>query len=597
MLDYETKVEWSEKLKFGIFMNKIATLPTTQWRIAEDNTFVADRLMRELGISPIISKILTSRDISNADDAKRYLKPSLQDIHNPFLMKDMKAGVQRLIRALYNREKIVVYGDYDADGITSVVVLLKFLREISPDISYYIPDRIAEGYGLHQEAIDKIKAGGATLIITVDCGISDHEQIAYASSLGIDVVILDHHEVSATLPGAVAVINPHRGDCKFPFKHLAAVGIAFNFLIALRGSLRQDGYWSGKRYPNLKEYLDLVALGTIGDISPLTLDNRIFVKTGLELITHSQRPGIVALKEICGIEGQTVDTVKASFSLLPRINAAGRIDSPMEAVNLLLCDDIQEARTIARRLDEYNRRRQLMEKNILREIAGEIEEVADYDAKKAFVFASENWHPGVIGIVASRLVEQYCRPVILISIKEGIGKGSGRSCGAFNIYQYLKKCEPLLLSFGGHRYAAGISIKQENIAEFNKQLDAALSEKADASVFLSQTFIDVQCSLNDIDHELLAQIEMLAPFGTENPEPVMCVRNVCVSSPSVVGNNHLRIRVSGDGVSCNSIWFSKGQFVHLLPGTSLDIAFTPQISHWRGVADIQLKMRDIAISA
>jgi single-stranded-DNA-specific exonuclease len=237
-----------------------------------------------------------------------------------------------------------------------------------------------------------------------------------------------------------------------------------------------------------------------------------------------------------------------------------------------------------------------MEKSILQEITGEIEKAA-YDAKKAFVFASENWHPGVIGIVASRLVEQYRRPAILISIKDGIGKGSGRSFGEFNIYQYLKKCESLLLSYGGHRYAAGISIKEENIGEFIKQLDRAMSEKTDASAFLSQTIIDVQCNLNDIDHELLSEIAMLAPFGTENPEPVMCVRNVCVSSPAIVGNNHLRIRVSGDGVSCNSIWFSKGQFIHALSGTSLDIAFTPQISHWRGTSDIQLKMRDIAISA
>lgn len=578
-------------------MIKVTTLPTTQWRIAEVNKFISDQLMRELGINPIISMILTSRDISNADDAKRYLMPSLKDIHNPFLMKDMQAGVHRLIRAVYSREKIVIYGDYDADGITSVVVLLKFLREISPDVSYYIPDRIDEGYGLHREGIDKIKAEGVKLIITVDCGISDHEQIAYAKSLGMDVIILDHHAVPSILPDAVAVINPHRDDCEFPFKHLAAVGIAFNFLIALRGDLRQDGYWNCKKYPNLKAYLDIVALGTIGDISPLIMDNRIFVKTGLELITESQRPGIIALKEICGLESQIVDTMKASFSLLPRINAAGRIASPKEAVNLLLTDDIQEARAIARRLDEYNKKRQIMEKDVLREIVGEIEKGTVYDKKKAFVFASEKWHPGVIGIVASRLVDQYCRPAILISIKEGIGRGSGRSIGDFNIYEHLKKCESLLLTYGGHKYAAGISIREENLNEFVAQFDNVMCEKTDISEFVSQTVIDVQCNLNDIDHELLSQIEMLAPFGTENPEPVICVRNVCVNSPVIVGNNHLRIRVSRDGVSCNSIWFSKGQFIHSLPETSLDIAFTPQISHWKGVSDIQLKMRDISIPA
>ncbi len=577
-------------------MNAI-NLPTTRWFLCSGNKEIRDMLVRELGINPIISQILTNRNIHNIDEAKRYLSPSLNDLHNPFMMKGIQEGVHRLIRAIYSREKISIYGDYDADGVTSVVALLKFLQDIDVPATYYIPNRIAEGYGLHKKIIDEIKASGVTLIITVDCGISDHEQISYAKSMGVDVIILDHHEISGSLPDALAVINPHREDCQFPFKHLAAVGIVFNFLIALRGSLRQEGFWVNNRYPNLKNYLDLVALGTIGDISPLVDENRIFTKIGLELISEGARPGVRALKEICGIDLQPVDANKASFTLLPRINAAGRVASPEDAVQLLLAENMDEARGLSKKLDEYNRRRQAIEKTIFQDVLKEIGQIGDPETVSSLVFASSDWHQGVVGIVASRLVERFSRPAILISVKDGIGKGSGRSIPDFNIYQGLKKCESLLLSYGGHQFAAGISIREENINRFAKLLDETIREGNDISKFVSNTLIDAQCKLRDINYDLLSQIDMLAPFGRKNPEPVMCARNVNVTSPSVVGNNHLRIKVNEGGVSCNSIWFSKGQFLNSLTGTLLDIAFTPQISDWKGSGDIQLKMKDIAIPA
>jgi single-stranded-DNA-specific exonuclease len=574
---------------------KIAGLPTTYWKLTEGNQDIQSLFVRELGITPTLSRILMSRQILTTEHAHRYLSPSLNDLHNPFLMKDMQKGVERLIKAIHTNETVGIYGDYDVDGITSVVVLLKFLRDMGHHAVYYIPDRIQEGYGLNRNAIEKLRAEGVALIVTVDCGISDHEQICFAKSIGMDTIVLDHHEVPNTIPDAVAVIDQNREECRFPFKNLAAVGIVFNFLIALRGALRKDGFWANRKYPNLKEYLDLVALGTIGDISPLVDENRIFAKIGLDLITEGRRVGLKALKEVCAIDNQVIDTAKASFCLIPRINAAGRLASASEAVQLLLTDDMNEARDIANRLEVYNRKRQSMEKAILHEILDEIDKNINPEEVGSLVFASNKWHPGVIGIVASRLVDRYYRPAIIISLKDGIGKGSGRSVAGFNIYQGLKKCDSLLLSYGGHRYAAGISIREENIKEFAVLLENTIRNDMDISEFISQTFIDAQCNLHDINHELMSQIGMLAPFGSKNPEPVLCVRNIRISSQSVVGNSHLWMRVSGNGVSHNSIWFTKGHFINSLSGDAMDIAFTPQISHWKGISDIQLKLKDMSV--
>lgn len=554
-------------------------------------------LARELSIHRIVSRILTSRQIMTPDDANRYLYPSLHNLHNPLLMKDMQKGVQRLIKAINDHEKIVIYGDYDADGVTSVAVLMKFLSAIVNTVSYYIPDRIEEGYGLNGHAIEKMKADGVTLLITVDCGISDHEQISYARSCGIDTIILDHHEVPQNLPDALAIINQNRKDCNFPFKDLAAVGIVFNFLIALRGRLRKDGFWFNKKYPNLREYLDLVALGTIGDICPLVDENRIFAKIGLDLITECKRVGLKALKEICRVENQVIDSGKASFCLIPRINAAGRVASANEAVQLLLTENIEEARLIAQNLETYNRKRQAVERNILNDILEEIKKKTDPEKVRSLVFASDKWHPGVIGIVASKLVDRFCRPTILISLKDGIGKGSGRSVADFNIYEGLKECHSLLLSYGGHRYAAGISIKEEYIKEFSGMFEDVISKEIHDSAFVSQTNIDAVCNLSDITHELISQIGRLAPFGSGNPEPILCVRNVNVASQSVVGNNHLCMRLKGDGMAYNSIWFNKGHLIDFLSGPALDIAFTPHMSNWNGVYDIQLKMKDMSLPA
>lgn len=567
-------------------------LPTTKWRIPEDDApEIQANLIKELCIHPVLARILANRSIIDPAEAKKFFSPSLADLHSPFLMKDMQTGVERVIRAINRKERITIYGDYDVDGITSLVILFKFLRDIRADVRSYIPDRIEEGYSLNLKAIDRIKANGTSLIITVDCGSSDIDEIAYAGSQGIDVVVLDHHEVPDVLPRAAAIINTNRPDCRFPFKDLAGVGIVFNFLIALRSKLRDAGFWSQSAYPNLKEYLDLVALGTIGDISPLTGENRIFTRIGLELINKGTRAGLKALMSACGIDS-SLDSIIASFTLIPRINAAGRIASPEDSIKLLLTDNPAEAAAIARKLESYNRERQSLEKAIFSDALSVIE--GTEGSHPAFILSSAKWHPGVIGIVASKLVDIYYRPVMLISLKNGIGKGSGRSVSEINLHEILNACNSYLLAHGGHRYAAGISIREDMIGEFRKAFFAMLSRQGDVSGIGPQTVIDAQCTLAEVDGNLVSQFEMLAPFGNMNPEPVLYSKQVQVSSLSVAGNRHLRMRVSGDGVSRNSIWFGKGSFMGSISEPLHDIIFTPQVNNWNGSSSIQLKIRDMA---
>lgn len=590
-----TKIKIKINSENVILMNKPShLLPTTRWRIPENDVpEVQASLVKELGIHPVLARILANRSIKSPAEAKKFFSPSLSDLYSPFLMKDMQTGVGRVILAINRNERITIYGDYDVDGITSLVILFKFLKETQADVRYYIPDRVEEGYSLNMKAIDKIKANGTSLIITVDCGSSDTDEIAYANSLGIDVIVLDHHEVPATLPRATATINTNRSDCRFPFKELAGVGIVFNFLIALRSKLRDEGFWSQTAYPNLKEYLDLVALGTIGDISPLADENRIFTRIGLELINKGNRVGLKALMSACGIDS-SLDSIIASFTLIPRINAAGRIASPEDSIRLLLTDNPAEAAAIARKLDNYNRERQSLEKVILAEALSSIEDFEGSSRQPAFILSSPKWHPGVIGIVASKLVDIYYRPVMLISLKNGIGKGSGRSVSEINLHEILNGCCSYLLAHGGHRYAAGISIREEKIQEFRNAFFSMLDRQSHIADLGPQTVIDAQCTLAEVDGDLISQFEMLAPFGSMNPEPVLCARQVQVSSLAVAGNRHLRMRVSGDGVSRNSIWFGKSSFLSSISEPLHDIIFTPQINKWNGSSSIQLKIRDMA---
>lgn len=574
-------------------------LPTTRWQMPYKEVKEHVLHARKLGLHPLLCRILINRSIGSPDDVEKYLYPALKDLRNPFLMKDMKKGVDRIVKAIRNAERIFIYGDYDADGITSLVTLYKFLTDLGASVSWYLPERIREGYGLNSSAVDIMRAKGASLLITVDCGVSNYDEIAYADSIGLDTIVLDHHEVPQTLPPAIAVINTNRSDCLFPFKPLAGVGIVFNFLIALRSTLQEIGFWKKETYPNLKEYLDLVALGTIGDVCPLIDENRIFVKFGLEQINQGKRIGLNALRKVCGVSDSPIDSFIASYQLIPRINAAGRVASAETAIRLLLTDDILEAGFLANQLDEYNRTRQIMERSIFAEITEEIAKTSDLRDMSAIVLASEHWHPGVIGIVASRLAELYYRPSLLISLRDGIGKGSGRSIPAFNLHEGLAQCGSLLLAHGGHRYAAGISIKEEQIQDFSDLLSEIVRSKVAPADFIPSTTIDAYCQLQEIDLYLLKQLEFLEPFGNMNPEPIFLTKNISLSFPSVVGNNHLKMRIKNERAAYGSIWFGKGSYLSALPDTDskLDIVFTPQRNDWNGNTSIQLKIRDLAVSA
>ena len=564
-----------------------------RWRVREPELALQKTLAASLNISTITSQLLINRGISDIQQAERFLSSTLSDIRSPLGMKGMKEGVERVQKALHNKEKIAIYGDYDVDGITSTSILLMFLKSAGANVSYYIPERIAEGYGLNADAISKLAERGVTLLITVDCGISDHAELKLAKGLGIDVIVTDHHEVPGDLPPAYAIINPKQSGCPFPFKNLAGVGVAFNFIIALRASLRDEGFWKEKEVPNLKEYLDLVALGTIADVVPLVDENRIFVKYGLMELTASTKPGIIALKEISGLNDVPINAGMVGYRLAPRINAAGRVGKGVDGVRLLTSESYDEAASIAKLLDDGNKERQGLEEVILREATGMVESGLISD-RKSIVLASENWHPGVIGIVASRIAEKYYRPTVMIAIKDGVGKGSARSIHSFMLYEGLKECSHLLNEFGGHDYAAGLSINEENIEKFRDAFERVASNKLSDEDMVPEMDIDATMDLNDVTEGLVNELDNLAPFGEANPEPLLCSTGLGIADCKVVGNNHLKMRVKQGRTVRDAIGFGMGN-LNLSPGINLDTAFIPQINLWNGGKSIQLKLKDVRI--
>src|SRR4030066_28655 len=564
-----------------------------RWRVREPELALQKTLAASLNISTITSQLLINRGISDIQQAERFLSSTLSDIRSPFGMKGMKEGVERVQKALHNKEKIAIYGDYDVDGITSTAILLMFLKSAGAYVSYYIPERIAEGYGLNADAISKLAERGVTLLITVDCGISDHAELKLAKELGMDVIVTDHHEVPDELPTANAIINPKQPGCPFPFKNLAGVGVAFNFIIALRATLRGEGFWKEKEVPNLKEYLDLVALGTIADVVPLVDENRIFVKYGLMELTASTKPGIIALKGISGLNDVPINAGVVGYRLAPRINAAGRVGKGVDGVRLLTSESYDEAASIAKLLDDGNKERQGLEEVILREATGMVESGLISD-RKSIVLASENWHPGVIGIVASRIAEKYYRPTVMIALKNGIGKGSARSIHSFMLYEGLKECSHLLNEFGGHDYAAGLSINEENIEKFRDAFEREASNKLSDEDMVPGMDIDATMDLNDVTEGLVKELNNRAPFGEANPEPLLCSTGLGIADCKVVGNNHLKMRVKQGRTVRDAIGFGMGT-LNLSPGINLDTAFIPQINLWNGGKSIQLKLKDVRI--
>jgi len=506
---------------------------------------VVEKLSRELNYHPITAAVLVNRDFFTLTDAQGFLNTSLNNLRPPFSLKDMDTAVNRICRAIIENEKILIFGDYDVDGVTAVVILLNFLRYVGADVSYYIPHRIAEGYSIQPMHISQYaRPHQIDLIITADCGSGSHQAVEAAARFGIDMIITDHHNISGDLPSALAVINPRRHDCNAGLQNLAGVGVAFFLLICLRTRLREIGYWDARPEPNLKEYCDLVALGTIADMVPLIEENRILSKTGLDLIKAGHRPGLTALLEASAIRNQSLSAEDIAFRLAPRLNAAGRMDHAARAVDLLMAEDAATAGKTAHTLNLLNRKRQDIEKGILADLQRFIDNNPSLLRRRSLVLYRQGWHAGVLGIVASRMMHNYHRPVVLISLQDGMGKGSARSVEGLNLYDALAACGPFLEGFGGHAMAAGLLIREENIADFQNAFETEIQRTTSPETLVPTLQIDSQLDFAAISDDLIDELELLMPFGAGNPEPLFLARNMKVVNSKIVAKSHRRMILS-----------------------------------------------------
>lgn len=556
------------------------------WLVSKTNQEFLAYLSNEISISPVLAQILVNRGMKDAGSIKDFLYPSLKKIHDPFLMPDMRAAVDRLRAAIDRDETVLVHGDYDADGITATSLLVSTFNALGLKTCYHIPNRITEGYGLSSKGIEKASAMKADLIVTVDCGISSEAEVAAAGALGMDVIVTDHHEPPETLPSAVAVVDPHRIDSIYPFKYLAGVGVAFKLVQALFLELRVESYES-----RIEELLDLVALGTIADSVPLTGENRVLVTYGLKRINDSlARTGILALKESAGVNGGS-RAGALSFSLIPRINAAGRLDDAGEVVELFLTQDRGRADAVAHLLEEQNRTRQQIEADVLKTA---LEMIAPDDPGPAIVLSSPDWHPGVIGIVASRLVDLYYRPVFLFSVNGNIVRGSARSIPPFHLYKGIAGCADLLLGYGGHRQAAGLRLELDNLPAFRDRINRAVENELTPEDMVPVLEIEAAVRFSDLSFSLSNQLALLEPYGESNRQPVLGAKGIDIVSQKIVGSNHLKMQLRQDNLSMDTIGFGMGkQIDNLGRASSLDIAFVLGVNEWNGSKNLQLQLKGI----
>ncbi len=564
-----------------------------KWVVAEepDQQFVQD-LASATGLPINVLKILINRKINTPEAVDRFLNPKMSDLKDPFTMVGMKKGIERVTKALFNNEKIVIYGDYDVDGITATALLYMVLNKLGGQVDFYLPNRLTEGYGLSKEGIDEAKRKGVSLIITVDTGITAVEEIAYANSIGIDVIVTDHHEPGEGMPNAFTIINPKQAECTYE-SELSGVGVAFKFAQALYQSLNQDE-------AELKEHLDLVALGTAADIVPLVNENRTLTKFGIRQIARTTKPGLKSLTFVSGLMGKDISTGQVVFILAPRINALGRLGDAGQAIRLLSTKDERVAAEIARKLDSENRRRKEIDEKTLHEALNQMDEVVDIDVDKAIVLAGDEWHQGVIGIVASRLVERYHLPTVMISVVNGEGKGSARSIPGFHLCEALKECEHLLIRYGGHKYAAGLSIKPNNVEKFREKFVEVSNRILSDEDIVPKLHIDLEIELSYIDDSFMHTLEQFAPFGPQNMRPVFLTRNCEVTAqPYVVGNNHLKMRVRKGEAEFDVIGFGFGDMARVISsrGCLVDIVYVVEYNTYNNVTRKQIRVKDIRLTA
>ncbi len=557
-----------------------------RWVVKEIDTALAKTLQDELKLNPVLARLLVQRNIRTFEEARIFFRPSLDHLHDPFLMKDMDKAVDRINAAMMHNEKIVIYGDYDVDGTTSVALMYSFLKKHYPNIDYYIPDRYKEGYGISQAGIDWAKQQQCSLIIALDCGIKSIDKIAYASSLGIDFIICDHHLPGDEIPAAVAVLDPKRTDCTYPYKELSGCGIGFKLLQAYCNSHQIS-------FDELTPYLDLVVVSIASDIVPITGENRTLAFFGLKQLNESPREGLKALLETA-VSRKEISVSDIVFIIGPRINAAGRIDDAKNAVRLLLSETQFTAGSNAELLNQKNTERRQFDMDITKEALAILQDDL-YDQRKSTVIYREHWHKGVIGIVASRLTEVHYKPTIVLTQSNGVAAGSARSIAGFDIYSAIKECGDLLEQFGGHMYAAGLTLKLENVDKFIKRFEEVVSATIDENLLTPEIVVDDEIQLKDITPSFYNILKQFAPFGPGNMKPVFVTRNLTDTGYSrVVGNDHLKISLKDkDNYSGNGIAFGMAHFEELVRNEPVDIVYTIEENEWRNVVRIDLMIKDI----
>ena len=548
---------------------------------------ILSSLQRALGISPLFARLLSNRGIQTPEQAHAFLKPSLEDLESPWALKNMDRAVALVKQNIAERKKILIWGDYDVDGTTGASLLYSVLSKIGADVSTYIPHRIHEGYGLSLTGLQKAIQGDVSLLITVDCGVTARKEIEYVASKGIQTIVVDHHEPQADKwPSQAVVINPLQPGCPSSYKYLTAVGLAFKLAWALIG---REAF----------EHVELVAAGAVADIAPLTGENRILVREGLERINTNPRAGFKALLESAGAGQKKIDASHFGFVIGPRINASGRMSSAETALKLLMTQEIGEARELAQVLEQANRTRQQVERETLRQAIQKVTEQVDFKESSVIIVEDERWHPGVIGIVASRLVERFYRPSIVIAMNQGRGKGSGRSIRNFHLVSALEQCQEVLEEFGGHRQAAGLTVTQENLPLFKETFNRVAQQRLKPEDFIPLLEADCEISLKDLNAGLLKDLDRLAPYGCGNPKPVFISSGLFLKSPpQFMGKNTVKFWVTDHAQIYQAVGFGMGdRFLNggksdFNPSASLHLAYSPRLHEWQGETSLELVLED-----
>lgn len=554
-----------------------------KWKFYENDEIAVKNIQNEFGLSRLLATIIANKGLQTKQEIEIFLNPTRKDFHDPYLMPDMKIAVDRIIKAIENQEKVIIYGDYDVDGITSITVLKKFLADRGLEVDSYIPNRLDEGYGLNKSAIDKIVEEKYQLMITVDCGISGLDEIEYANSLGLETIVTDHHEPAETLPNALAVVDAKRKDNKYPFNQLAGVGVVFKLIQAISQVYKLDE----KEY---LKYLDIVCVGTISDIVPLVDENRVITKLGLKLVEVTRNVGLKAL--LTSIGYKKIDSSAISFGVAPRINACGRMGHEQDALQLFLTENIVEANNISKKLNEYNKERQDIERKIFDEVLLKIEN--EEKNKKCIILGADNWHHGVIGIVSSKVTEMYYKPSILICFENNDGKGSGRSIPGFDLHEALSKCNKHIDRFGGHSMAIGISVSKDNFDDFKSEFEEYV-EKTNIKELIPIINVDDEISSKDINIKMVKELNMLEPFGEANKMPIFMYKNLKIDSIRALSEGkHLKLTLKDEGLIIDAIGFNMGHLVNeYLLGDKVDVLGNLEINSFNGRESVQINLKDM----